>query len=88
MNTEQERRRNGSGILSDPDGLSCDASLGAIVRGDVRDIQSWLTDIEPTFSRHGLKLVYKTLFPGRLTIIREAIVETDTVTEGERHGLD
>ncbi len=75
-------RQRTNAILDDPDGLSCDASFGAIVRGDVRDIQSWLTDVEPTFGKHRLKLVYKTLYPGRLTIKREAITDPDVVVDG------
>lgn len=84
----RSRKRAGRGIQGDVDGLSCDASLGIILRGDVRDIQAGLTDMEPVLGRHGLKLVYKLLYPGRLRIKREPIIEPDAVTEGGDRGLD
>jgi len=84
----KNRKRSGRGIQGDTDGLSCDASLGTVWRGDIRDIQSGLTDMEAILERHRLRLVYKLLYPGRLRIKREPIVESDTDAEGEVNGLD
>ena len=71
-------KRTERNIQGDTDGLSCDASLGMIIRGDVRAIQNGLTDIEPVLDTHELRLVYKILYPGRLRIKREPITDTDT----------
>ena len=81
MQEDTEHKRTGRNIQGDANGLSCDASLGMIIRGDVRQIQSGLTDIEPVLDTHELRLVYKILYPGRLRIKREPIADTDTDTE-------
>jgi len=80
--SEAERKRSGRNIQGDTDGLSCNASLGMIFRGDVRQIQNGLTEIEPVLTRHDLRLVYKLLYPGRLRIKREPISEPDTEMDG------
>lgn len=81
MESDRDGKRTGRNIQGDANGLSCDASLGLIIRGDVRQIQDGLTDIEPVLSRHELRLVYKILYPGRLRIKREPITDTDIDTE-------
>ncbi len=85
---DTEDKRTGRNIQGDANGLSCDASLGLIIRGDVRAIQKGLTDIEPMLGRHELRLVYKILYPGRLRIKREPITETEveSVVDGVADG--
>ena len=77
MQEDTEHKRTGRDIQGDTNGLSCDASLGMIIRGDVRQIQNGLTDIEPVLGAHELRLVYKILYPGRLRIKREPITEPE-----------
>lgn len=79
---KSDNKRTGRNIQGDTNGLSCDASLGMILRGDVRRIQNGLTEIEPILTRHDLRLVYKLLYPGRLRIKREPISEPDTEMDG------
>jgi hypothetical protein len=81
-----EEKRTERNIQGDTNGLSCDASLGLIIRGDVRQIQEGLSDIEPMLGRHELRLVYKILYPGRLRIKREPIADTDTDLDGISDG--
>lgn len=85
MESEQKRRRNGSGILSDPDGLSCDASLGFVVRGNVMNLQAAVEEITPVLKEWQLRTVYRILYPGKLWIKREPVTES-TQTEGDEDG--
>lgn len=84
--SETETKRSGRNIQGDANGLSCDASLGLIIRGDIRQIQKGLTDLEPMLGRNELRLVYKILYPGRLRIKREPITETDAEADGVTDG--
>ena len=77
MHTDIDGREKPSGI-QDPDGLSCDVSLGLLLRGDIRQIQAWLTEIEPSLDRANVRLVYKLVYPGRLRIKREPIDDSDS----------
>ena len=86
INPKVDDKRTGRNIQGDTNGLSCDASLGMIIRGDVRQIQNGLTDIEPVLGNHDLRLVYKILYPGRLRIKREPIADTEADTDGISDG--
>jgi len=68
-------------------GLSCDASLGFVLRGNVLDLQAAISGIAPILKERCLRTVYSVLYPGRLWIKREPVTEP-TQTEGDAGDRD
>jgi hypothetical protein len=64
--------------------LSCNASLAIVCKGELKNIESALDQIDTALEQNDLALVHKVLYPGKLWIKREAIVESEVDIEGER----